>query len=128
MKEERLKKMHEKRNEKKMIKNSDSSTKSPEIDQNSAQEESPIKERILNKEESNPNENMRSSEKSLKIVNGKLQIAYPEVSAIENDKIITLGHSKPEKTTSMSFRQRNHTEKWTPDETKKFFRVIKTLT
>lgn len=125
MKEERLKKMHEKRNEKKMIKNIDSSNISPEKDNiSNSKEFSSPEDNILANLDSNPNENIHSAEKSIKIVNGKIQIAYLDVRANEDNKIITVGNNKPEKTTSMSFRQRNHTEKWTPEETKKFFKAL----
>jgi len=41
------------------------------------------------------------------------------------NKELTLADKKITKTTSMSFKARNHTEKWSPEETQKFLKVRK---
>lgn len=118
-----MKKMHEKRNEKKSLKNNDNAFIASEKDEKPLSTENFLGENILSKELTNPKENSATKEKTLRIVNGKVQIAFPDEPLAENTQIITVESNKGDRTTSMSYRHRNHTEKWSPEDTKKFFRV-----
>jgi hypothetical protein len=42
----------------------------------------------------------------------------------EEQKLVIVENNKPYKLTSMSFRTKNHTAKWTADETRKFYKAI----
>lgn len=40
---------------------------------------------------------------------------------------VLIEHSKPIHVTSMSFKKKNHTKQWTPEETRKFYKVCFTI-
>lgn len=63
----------------------------------------------------------------LVIKDGKVQMVMPNmtsVGGIVNRELEIVQPSKKKVTTSTSFKQINHTEKWTEKETQKFYRVI----
>lgn len=55
---------------------------------------------------------------------GKLVIDNSAFAIRETEKLTIVENQKPYKLTSMSFRTRNNTAKWTPEETKKFYKAI----
>jgi Transcription initiation factor TFIIIB, Bdp1 subunit len=125
MKEERLKKMHEKRAEKKALKYqtqqaiTNGHDKEPEKTQTVAL---PIQ--IESKLDLPGIEDQNLGAPRLIIKDGKLVVDETSLVQRESDnKLAVVDNKKPQKLTSMSFRQRNHTEKWTEEETRKFFKV-----
>ncbi len=62
----------------------------------------------------------------LVIKDGKVQLAAVNDNAIMKKKDLEIvQQTKKKVTTSTSFKQVNHTEKWTEKETEKFYRVTK---
>jgi hypothetical protein len=58
---------------------------------------------------------------------GKAQVMLPEVSLTDakgNNKLEVVQNKKKKVTTSSSFKQSSHTEKWTEKETRKFYRAL----
>lgn len=55
---------------------------------------------------------------------GKLVIDNSALAVREDQKLTIVEAQKPYKLTSMSFRTRNNTAKWTAEETKKFYKAI----
>jgi len=110
MKEERLKKMHEKKIEKKRSKAMDHSE-----DSNSKEDTKTTLHSV-----SSP---CKTTSSELKMMNGKIVFEGMNDDPKEQN-VIVIEDKKPKKLTSMSFKQRNHTEKWTKEETLKFYKAI----
>jgi hypothetical protein len=132
MKKERLKKMQDKRAENRQKRKSALENKddSPEQD----------KDKQPN-QQSSPNEKSIDLKLSIPGFDDSIAFAAPRLIFQDGKPVLDTSHLTPEnktrnkeltladkktmKTTSMSFKPRNHTEKWSPEETKKFLKVIK---
>jgi len=128
MKKDRLEKMQEKRAEnrrqrKSALENKDASlpeqSKQPEQQPNAKSIET--KPSILGLDDSFAFDAPRVIMQDGKIV---LDNSNPVTNFKSKNKELTLADKNALKTTSMSFKPRNHTEKWTPEETKKFLKAI----
>ena len=95
--------------------------------------EKELGEIIVKKEKLESGENVKVKEESLMVpeivfIDGKIQVVKPDLSR-NDEKIHTeleiVNSSKAKMTTSTSFKPVNHTEKWTEQETNKFYRVTK---
>lgn len=91
-----------------------------------------LEEVIVKKEKLESGENIKGKgapcvTKGLIYLNGKVQIINSDLSRNMNDaqpELEIVNSTKAKRTTSTSFKQVNHTEKWTDQETSKFYRVI----
>jgi transcription factor TFIIIB component B'' len=120
MKAERSKKMQEKRSEKRSIKSSPSSSEKPASEGMKSNESSGNKLTLFSQDEIN----LHAPKIIMK--DGKVTIEDRNMAPFEPEaqRLMIVDHNKPKHLTSMSFRTRNHTEKWTPEETEKFFKSI----
>ncbi len=134
MKKDRLKKMQDKRAEnrqkrKSALENKDKSPEQQDSDKQPNQQSSPTEKSIQMTLSISPLDgSLAFAAPRLVFKDGKpvLEDLVPE-SKPKVNKELTLAEKKAMKTTSMSFKARSHTEKWSPEETKKFLKVRKNV-
>lgn len=126
MKKERLKKMQDKRAENRRLRQNAMENKDTVPEHNKQPEQQPNVKSI-----ETPQSSILGLENSfafaapcLVMKDGKLVLDTSSPELKQNNRELTLADKKSSKTTSMSFKPRNHTEKWTPEETKKFLKVF----
>ena len=125
MKDERTKKMRQKRIEKKTASFQTPSVQSSAEKPTSEITTTPGQDRTLSL--FSPDEINKFAPKIV-MKDGKLVIEEATIIPfyVERQNLILVQGNKPKKLTSMSYRtkDRTHTEKWTPEETRKFFKAI----
>lgn len=133
MKKDRIRKMHEKRAENRRLKKNASLIPEAIPDQEGILSE-PGSTSLLNKRLSNESsvligvcEQSVSSAPRIIIENGKPVLdtsSMFQLDKVGNTELLLVENKKSKRITSMSFKTRNYTEKWTAEETTKFFKVL----